>query len=161
MCIALLPDETLDHILANVLHISHADFLCLDTEEKVMPPAPRNAQLLRVCKRWLDLGTLHLYACVRLAEPAHTDVVAALVRAHPTIGPAMRCLRLEGGHTRGLVDITRRAPNLRSLYVAVDAVYTVGAQWLQRTLPLCSAWTRSPSRRRRSEETASARRASC
>ncbi|GJE91920.1 hypothetical protein PsYK624_080720 [Phanerochaete sordida] len=142
MSTALIPNEILDPILEHLLFISHTDFLqpritrFANTTVDQSPPIPRNAHLLLVCKLWLSVGERHLYACVRLASRAQIETVAALVCAHPALGLAIRCLRLEGGDGPGIADIARRAPNLLGLCIDVEAVYAADTHGLADALPL-------------------------
>ncbi|GJE91921.1 hypothetical protein PsYK624_080730 [Phanerochaete sordida] len=135
---ALPPEEIIAEILSQGLFISHADFLLLNLLVDRAPPPrkSRNAHLLLVCKQWLRLGTPHLYACVRLQTAEDTASIAALIRTHPEIGSAVRCLRLEGGHAPGLVDIARLAPNLRGVYIDVPGVRGEDMRALEDVLPL-------------------------
>ncbi|GJE91926.1 hypothetical protein PsYK624_080780 [Phanerochaete sordida] len=129
-----LPDELLDDVLAHSLALSPTDFLAFPDEPGSGPP--RSSGPVLVSKRWLRIGTPHLYACVRLAKPAHTAAVAALLRAQPHVGRAVRCLRLEGGLGRELVHVAAAAPRLERLYVAMCVKAAESVAGLRSSLPL-------------------------
>ncbi|GJE91929.1 hypothetical protein PsYK624_080810 [Phanerochaete sordida] len=116
-----LPEEILRAILAYNLRIPHAEFLLYRDyyHGAAAPDPPRSASHLLVSKRWLRVGTPLLYECIRLRRPEHTAVVAQLLRAHPHVGAAVRCLRLEGGLGKELAHVAKHITGLRSLYVDV------------------------------------------
>ncbi|GJE91927.1 hypothetical protein PsYK624_080790 [Phanerochaete sordida] len=111
-----LPEEILREILSYNILIRREAFLLLELPGEYTSRA-RNPQLLRVSKRWLRIGTPLLYTFLWLATPEQVAAVAALFRAHPHVGRAVRGLQLEGGFGRELVPLVRAAPNVEDVYL--------------------------------------------
>ncbi|GJE91924.1 hypothetical protein PsYK624_080760 [Phanerochaete sordida] len=108
-----LPEEILRDILAYDLRVPHAEFLFYRDWHGDPPALPRPACHLLVSKRWLRVGTPLLYECMRLKKPEHTAAIAQLFRAHPHVGAAVRCLRLEGGFGKELAHVAKHITGLR------------------------------------------------
>ncbi|EKM49691.1 uncharacterized protein PHACADRAFT_154199 [Phanerochaete carnosa HHB-10118-sp] len=126
--IQTLPEELLREILSYCFHLS-PDAFCssrsrwhslarpsaYDKKEK------RTCQdLLLVCKYWLRLATPLLYTSVAIRTPAHAAAVAALLKATPGLGRALRQLKVFGGYGRDMATIAGASPNVETLYVYVS-----------------------------------------
>ncbi|EKM49730.1 uncharacterized protein PHACADRAFT_33292 [Phanerochaete carnosa HHB-10118-sp] len=136
---AALPEEIIREILSHNIQISHVDFCHFyydDWGHPMSPPTSRCSSLLLVSKRWLRIGTPLLYECVRLSEPDHTTAVSSLLRTHPHVGLAVRCLRLEGGLGKDLVHIAKLSPKLHSIYLSLIIKSTDSITGLKEAFPL-------------------------
>lgn len=118
MSICALPEEILSKILALVLLIPRNIFYGLQCGTK-SKDRQRHPCLLLVSKYWLRIGTPLLYESVVLTRTSDTQTVAKLVRSHPSVGKAIRRIKLQpsdGGLEDELYDIVRMAPNIDNLY---------------------------------------------
>ena len=139
-----LPEEILREILSYVLLVSPQDFFRFGPADPLSRSAPlretlhRNPQLLLVSKTWLRVGTPLPYESLEISETKHTMAVAKLLRAHPDVGAAVRCLRLEGGLTKDLVHIAKHAPNIRGPFMSLWIQSSQTTTGLEDTLSLLS-----------------------
>lgn len=118
MSICALPEEILSKILALILLIPRDIFYGLRCGI-VSEDRQRHPYLLLVCKYWLRIGTPLLYESVVLTRTSDTHAVAKLVRSHPSVGKAIRSIKLQssdGGLEDELYDIVKMAPNIENLY---------------------------------------------
>ncbi|GJE97704.1 hypothetical protein PsYK624_139250 [Phanerochaete sordida] len=137
---ALLPEEILHEILAHNILVEHAHFLRFYGRiERYYPPEPtRCSDLLLVSKRWLRVGTPLLYECIKLSTAEHVAAVAALLRAHPHVGQAVRCLRLVDGTALGkeLALVAQCVPKLQSIFINLDIKSKHSFVGLKKAVPL-------------------------
>ncbi|GJE91923.1 hypothetical protein PsYK624_080750 [Phanerochaete sordida] len=116
-----LLEELLAHILAFCFYVPPAHFFANDAQKGARLPTqtPRPAQLLRVARRWLRIGTPLLYASVRVHDARAACALARFFRAHPRVGAAVRSLRLARGG-KDLCALVAHMPGLRALGVDLD-----------------------------------------
>ncbi|EKM49731.1 uncharacterized protein PHACADRAFT_214253 [Phanerochaete carnosa HHB-10118-sp] len=136
---AALPEEILREILSHNIQISHVKFHRFyygNWGYPMSPPISRCSNLLLVSKRWLRIGTPLLYECVRLSNSEHTTTVANLLRTHPHVGLAVRCLRLEGGLGKDLVHIAKLTPKLHGIYISFSIKSVDSITGLKKAFPL-------------------------
>ncbi|GJE89698.1 hypothetical protein PsYK624_058040 [Phanerochaete sordida] len=144
---AQLPEELLREILSLLLSVSEADF-CKFPDNGCPPwmsQQPRGRQsyrpppicdVLLVSKRWLRVGTPLLYESVHVWSPEHVKAIAAVLRANPGVGKAVRRLRIEGGCGKELYTIVKHAPNVDTLYICLHVKASEGIAGLRKALPL-------------------------
>ncbi|EKM49727.1 uncharacterized protein PHACADRAFT_214249 [Phanerochaete carnosa HHB-10118-sp] len=135
---AVLPEETLCEILSYSILVSHAEFFRFRKHYRCLVPRSKSrcGDLLLVSKRWFRIGTPLLYECVKLSKPEHTTAVANILRAHPHVGSAVRCLRLEGGLGKDLMHIAKLTPKLHSIYLSLRVKSVDSITGLKRAFPL-------------------------
>jgi len=109
-----LADETLVHILEQVLEVEDADFASC---AEISPFGNRQASssnLLLVSKRWLRVCTPALYSCIILRSTAQAQ---SLIRAlkKTKFGSYIRQLRLEGWFGAPIPKIFAAAINLEDI----------------------------------------------
>ncbi|GJE97706.1 hypothetical protein PsYK624_139270 [Phanerochaete sordida] len=137
---ARLPEEILREVLAHNILVEHDHFFRFHGHiERYHPPAPtRCSDLLLVSKRWLRVGTPLLYECVKLSTAEHAAAVATLLRAHPHVGQAVRCIRLVRGGALGkeLALVAQCVPKLQSIFISLDIKSKNSFIGLKKSLPL-------------------------
>lgn len=113
MSLSELPEERVQDILSYLLCVPHAVF----NKPGRWRSQPAH-QVLEVCRLWLRVGTPLLYECLVLTKTKHTASVAELFRAHPHVGTAVRCLKLQGAFGQELREVVQFIPQrLESLYI--------------------------------------------
>ncbi|GJE97709.1 hypothetical protein PsYK624_139300 [Phanerochaete sordida] len=130
-----IPEELIREILSHNILTQRSAFFHLETLGEQTSGA-RNAHLLRVCKRWLRVGTPLLYTLLWLSKPAHATTVAELFRAHPHVGRAVRGLQLQGGFGRELVPLARLMPNIDAVCVHLEIAGKQSVTGITKALPL-------------------------
>lgn len=131
MSVSALPEELLHRILSYHFHCS-IDAFCGDPTEDTTRnfvrvestdpsrlPVHRSNALL-VSKRWLRIGTPLLYRFLSLSTTQHTQSVAVLLRANPSLGRAIHHVRLRGGCGKDLKVVLGAAQNVESLSITLD-----------------------------------------
>ncbi|GJE91856.1 hypothetical protein PsYK624_080070 [Phanerochaete sordida] len=93
------------------------------------------AVMLRVCKQWLRIGTPLVYRKACLCTTRHTRAVSALLKAHPHVERAVRCVHLEGGLGCEMHTLARRTPNAHTIYISGHKGVGESVAGLERSLP--------------------------
>lgn len=91
---------------------------------------------LVVSKRWLRIGTPLLYHSVTIWDQKHTRAIAQLLKANPSLGRAIRWLRLEGGLGKDLHAIAKFTPNIDMLLMCFRVRASEGVAGFRKALPL-------------------------
>lgn len=128
MSMSALPEELLHRILST--HFARVpEAFCGDPTENLEWSKQRRArrqvpvvppcEALLVSKQWLRVGTPLLYRFLSISTPEHAQRIAALFRANPGLGNAVRHVRLRGGYGKDLKTILCAAPNVQSLSVTL------------------------------------------
>ena len=141
MPLSSLPEELLREILLYCFYIPPEQFFDFPVPRWATYLTPKVkplklSQLLLVSKQWLRVGTPLLYSSLRLTQTTHTKAVAALVKANPNLGKAIRSLKLEGGYGNDLFTIVKLAPNITNLYVNLEILSSESIVGLRKSLPL-------------------------
>lgn len=141
-----LPEEILREILRLALFVSPDHFCQLAfppwqfMSKKISRasrrPRPHAGDVLLVSRRWLRIGTPLLYEFVSLSDPSHSQSVARLLKSNPTVGKAVRYLRLEGGLGKDLITIAQHTTGLHTLYVCLYARCTDSVAGISKAFPL-------------------------
>lgn len=133
-----LPEELLHEILAYHLEVSWTDRLfAYDPFEKPQrtprKPSSRNPHhVLRVCKRWLRVGTPLLYRALYMASPNHVDRIAEVFALSPMLAKKVdRVWFALDACTPSLHKVMQQVPNTTELVV-----------WLHYSGP--SSWDPDP-----------------
>lgn len=125
-----LPDELLCDILSyNLTFDLDSFFRAVLTPEDY--PSPHRSRLLLVSKRWLRVGTPLLYRFLILTKRKHTVAVACVFRAQPAIAHAVRCLRIDGGLAKDLVDVVGPAAGLHSVFINLHFKFSDRVSWME------------------------------
>ena len=136
-----LPEELLLHILQLCVQPTPEGFLRFPqfTSRSPHHAEPRQTQVLLVCKRWHRIALPLLYTSLRLTSPAHATSAALVLSSHPSLGRAVRQLRLESGCLCTAVhEVHRHTSHVTRLYVSLDHRSDAHADVLRRALPLVS-----------------------
>ena len=125
-----LPEELLREILSYAFYLSPESFCGSRSRwhslarpsafDKRQQPRRTCQDLLLVCKRWLRITTPLLYESLAIRTPAHAAATAALLKATPLLGRAVRQLKIFGGYGKDMSAIANACPNVETLYVYVS-----------------------------------------
>ena len=122
-----LPEELLREILVYVFHLSPESFCGSRTRWHSLARPLGHYQkrgtcqdLLLVCKLWLRVATPLLYESLAVRTPAHAATVTTLLKATPSLGRAVRQLKVFGGYGKDVGMIASACPNVETLYVHVS-----------------------------------------
>ena len=77
-----------------------------------------------------------LYEKVLLTNTAQAKAVAQVVVANPTVGRAIKYLRLEGGMGKDLATIVKCAPNIHTLWITLHLLAAESITGLRKTITL-------------------------
>ncbi|GJE91881.1 hypothetical protein PsYK624_080320 [Phanerochaete sordida] len=143
-----LPEELVRDILSYSFHLSADDFCGFRTrrhshvrgsmysvQKRDKPPCQ---DLLLVCKRWLRIASPLLYASLSVRTPAHASTVAALLKAAPALGNAVRQLKIFGGYGKDMTTIAAACPNVETLYFYVSVKSNESIVGIKKALLLFS-----------------------
>lgn len=132
MSVSALPEELLHRILSYHFHRSidafcgdptedtTQDFLPVESTDPSRLPVHPASNALLVSKRWLRIGTPLLYRFLSLSTTQHTQSVAVLLRANPSLGRAIHHVRLRGGCGNDLKVVLGATQNVESLSITLE-----------------------------------------
>ena len=125
--IQTLPEELLREILSYIFHLSPESFCGSRTRwHSLAQPVPYYQRrstcqdLILVCKSWLRIATPLLYESLAVRTPEHVATVATLLKATPSLGRAVKQLKVFGGYGKDMGILASTCPNVDTLYVYVS-----------------------------------------
>ncbi|KAL6300222.1 hypothetical protein BKA93DRAFT_829284 [Sparassis latifolia] len=116
------PGELLEEILRDAIIIPDERFLAFRTASTFATFVPSTAPgILRVSRRWHQIGTPWLYESIILRTSAQVALVCRALAAFPLLATRIRRLRIEVGPSDSLNFIVWSAgPTIHTIYLAVD-----------------------------------------
>jgi hypothetical protein len=136
-----LPEELLEYILAyhlyppeHFLSFTGSLLWSWDSSRKLgdpyIPPpddpalalANARSSLLLVCKQWLRIGRSLLYHSFRIKTQGDVQTARALFSSNPSLGHAVRQLRIESTDLEGLDTALQHVSNVHTLYISQQSM---------------------------------------
>ncbi|KAI0086568.1 hypothetical protein BDY19DRAFT_350963 [Irpex rosettiformis] len=112
-----IPEELLRQILKYEFYIDLRDTFSLFRAYFALRRTCKPSYLLLVCKHWLYVATPLFYETVELGTDRHVGQLAQVIRRNPSLGSAVRHLRIDGGYGWELDDIVQHMPHILTLSV--------------------------------------------